>query len=125
MTRFWISMENELTWPSKTEAKALPLLATLVLFVPVVVKENEPVGFGGFRTSRASRRISVPNLIVWRPRTIVNVSRNSVIDVVKLEFAAVVGPICWNPATVKIGRTEPNELVGSPGIVIPPFCKED
>src|SRR5215831_14506298 len=118
-------MVNALTWPSKSEANAFPLPATDALFVPVVVNENEPVGFGGFKTSRASRRISVPNLIVWRPRTIVNVSRNSVIDVVKLELDAVVGPICWNPATVKIGRTDPNELVGSPGIVTPPFCKED
>src|SRR5215510_10725381 len=114
-------MEKELTWPSKREAKALPLLATLVLFVPVVLKENAPVGLGGFRTSKASRRISVPNLIVCRPRTMVNVSRNSVIDVVKLEFAAVVGPTCWNPATVKIGSTDPNEFAGRPGIVIPPF----
>src|SRR5215475_11550384 len=126
MTRFWRSIVNALTWPSKSEANAFPVPATDVgLFVPVVVNENAPVGFGGFKTSRASRRMSAPNLIVWRPRTIVKVSRNSVIDVVKLELEAVVGPICWNPATVKIGRTEPNELVGSPGIVIPPFCKED
>src|SRR5215472_5869946 len=124
MMRFWISIVNEFTWPSKREAKALPLLGTAELFVPVVVKAKAPVGFGGFRTSRASRRISVPNLMVWRPRTIVNVSRNSVMDVVKFELAAVVGPICWNPATVKMGRTELNELLGSPGIVIPPFCKE-
>src|SRR5262249_12781975 len=117
MTRFWRSIVNALTWPGKNEANAFPVPAT-ELFVPLVVNANEPVGFGGFKTSRASRRMSVPNLIVWRPRTIVNVSRNSVIDVVKLELAAVVGPICWNPATVKIGRTEPNELVGSPGIVI-------
>src|SRR5215469_3935230 len=124
MTRFWRSIVNEFTWPSKRDAKALPLLATVELFVPVVVNENAPVGFGGFRTSRASRRISVPNLMVWRPRTIVNVSRNSVIDVVKLELAAVVGPICWKPATVKIGSTEPNELLGRPGMLIPPFCKD-
>src|SRR5215510_2546170 len=124
MTRFWMSIVKELTCPSKREAKALPLLATAGLFVPVVVNENDPVGFAGFRTSRASRRISVPNLMVWRPCTIVNVLRNSVIDVVKLELAAVVGPICWNPATVKIGSTEPNEFAGSPGIVIPPFWRE-
>src|SRR5262245_12057484 len=97
MTRFWRSIVNALTWPSKSEANAFPVPGT-ELFVPVVVNANEPVGFGGFKTSRASRRMSVPNLIVCRPRTIVNVSRNSVIDVVKLELAAVVGPICWNPA---------------------------
>ena len=44
--------------------------------------------------SSASRRRSVPNLIVCRPRTIEKVSRYSVTDVVKFEFAAVVGPIC-------------------------------
>src|SRR5262245_66014888 len=93
-----MSMVKAFTCPSKREARAFPLPETVELFVPVVVNANEPVGFGGFKTSRASRRMSAPNLIVWRPRTIVNVSRNSVIDVVKLELAAVVGPICWNPA---------------------------
>ena len=89
--------------------------------MPVVVKANDPVGLGGFRTSRASRRMSAPNLIVCRPRTSVNVSRNSVMEVVKLEFAAVVGPICWSPATVKIGSTDAKEFAGRPGTVIPPF----
>jgi len=37
------------------------------------------------------------------------------------EFAAVVGPICCCPVTVKIGSTELKEFVGKPGIVIPPF----
>ena len=90
-----MSMVNAFTCPRSSEASALPLPVTAELLVPVVVKANDPVGLGGFRTSRASRRISVPNLIVWRPRTSVNVSRNSVMEVVKLEFAAVVGPICW------------------------------
>src|SRR5215471_7919986 len=121
MTRFWRSIVNALTWPSKSEANAFPLPGTDELFVPVVVNANEPVGFGGLRTSRASRRMSVPNLIVWRPRTRVNVSRYSVIEVVNLEFAAVVGPICWNPATAKIGRTEEKEFDGRPGTLIPPF----
>jgi len=76
----------------QSEANAFPLPETVELFVPVVVKANDPVGLGGFRTSSASRRISVPNLNVWRPRTRVNVSRNSATEVVKLEFAAVVGP---------------------------------
>src|SRR2546425_10452307 len=124
MTRFWISIEKELTCPSNREAKGLPLPATVGLFVPVVVNANAPVGFGGLRTFRASRRTSAPNLRVCLPRTIVSVSRNSVVEVVKLEFAAVVGPICWKPATVKIGKTEPNEFEGSPGTVIPPFWRE-
>ena len=114
-------MVNAFTCPRRSEANALPLPATAGLFVPVVLKENDPVGLGGFSTSSASRRISVPNLIAWRPRTSVNVSRNSVIEVVNREFAAVVGPICWSPATVKIGNTDPKELPGSPGTVIPPF----
>ena len=45
-------------------------------------------------------------------------------EVVNLELAAVVGPICWNPATVKIGNTDPKEFAGRPGTVIPPFCSE-
>ena len=114
-------MVNAFTWPSSSEANALPLPATVELLVPVVVKANEPVGLGGFRTSSASRRMSAPNLIVCRPRTRVNVSRNSVMEVVKLEFAAVVGPICWSPATVKIGSTDAKEFAGRPGTVMPPF----
>ena len=43
------------------------------------------------------------------------------IDVVKREFAAVVGPICWKPATVKIGSTDAKEFAGKPGTAIPPF----
>src|ERR1035438_6488590 len=99
-----MSMVNAFTCPSSSEARALPLPATAELFVPVVLKANDPVGLGGFSTSSASRRISAPTFNVCCPRTRVKVSTNSVIDVVKLEFAAVVGPICWNPATVKIGR---------------------
>src|ERR1017187_2336736 len=99
ITCFWMSMVNAFTCPSNSEAKALPLPETVELFVPVVPKANDPVGLGGFSTSSASCRISAPSFNVCRPRTRVNVSRNSVIDVVKLEFAAVVGPICWNPAT--------------------------
>ena len=114
-------MVNAFTCPRRRDARAFPLPETPELLVPVVVKANDPVGLGGFRTSRASRRISAPNFIVWRPRTTVNVSRNSVTDVVKLEFAAVVGPICWNPATVKIGNTDPKEFSGRPGIAMPPF----
>ena len=114
-------MVNAFTCPSSSEASALPLPVAVELLVPVVVNANDPVGFGGFRTSRASRRKSTPNLIVWRPRTNVNVSRNSVIEVVKLELAAVVGPICWSPVTVKIGSTDAKEFAGSPGTVIPPF----
>ena len=45
-------------------------------------------------------------------------------EVVKFEFAAVVGPICCKPVTVKIGSVEGNELAGAPGIVMPPFCSE-
>ena len=45
-------MVNAFTWPSSSEASALPLPATAELLVPVVVKAKEPVGFGGFRTSR-------------------------------------------------------------------------
>ncbi len=100
---------------------ALPLPVTAALLVPVVVKAKDPVGLGGFRTSKASRRRSVPNLIVCRPRTSVNVSRISVTEVVKFEFAAVVGPICCSPDSVKIGSTELKEFVGKPGTVIPPF----
>ena len=37
------------------------------------------------------------------------------------EFAAVVGPICCSPDSVKIGSTELKEFVGKPGTVIPPF----
>ena len=40
------------------------------------------VGFVGLITSSASRRRSTPNLSVWRRRTMVNVSRNSVMDAV-------------------------------------------
>src|SRR5205823_13518867 len=65
------------TCPRRSEANAFPLPATAELFVPVVVKANEPVGLGGLRISRASRRISAPSLIVWRRRTKVKVSRNS------------------------------------------------
>ena len=108
-----MSIVKAFTCPRRSEAKAFPLAETVELFVPVVVKANDPVGLGGFRTSRASRRISTPNLIVCRRRTRVNVSRYSVIEVRKSELAAVVGPICCNPETVKIGRTEPNEFVGS------------
>src|SRR5262249_12711279 len=118
-------MVNALTCPRRREAKALPLPVTVELLVPVVEKPKEPVGFGGLRTSSASRRMSVPNLIVCLCRTMVNVSRNSVVEVVKFEFAAVVGQICWKPATVKIGRTEEKEFAGRPGTVIPPFWRED
>ena len=59
--------------------------------------------------------------MVWRPRTSVSVSRISVTDVVKFEFAAVVGPICCSPDSAKIGSTEPKEFAGKPGTVIPPF----
>ena len=45
-------------------------------------------------------------------------------EVVKFEFAEVVGPICWKPVTVKMGRTEAKELSGRPGVVMPPFCSE-
>ena len=114
-------MVNAFTCPRSSDARAFPLPATDELFDPVVVKANEPVGLGGFRTSRASRLMSAPNLIECRPRNTVNVSRNSVMDVVKFELAAVVGPICWSPVTVKIGSTELNEFAGKPGIVIPPF----
>ncbi len=114
-------MVNALTCPRRSEANALPLPETVGLLAPVVVNANDPVGLGGFRTSRDSRRMSAPNLIVWRRRTRVNVSRNSVTEVVKLEFAAVVGPTCWNPATVKIGSADPKEFTGRPGMAIPPF----
>src|SRR5215471_8077322 len=113
-------MVKAFTCPSSSDATAFPPVA-VELFVPVVLKVKEPVGLGGFSTSAASRRMSVPNLIVCLPFTIENVSRYSVIDVVKLELAAVVGPICWNPATLKIGKTEEKEFGGSPGTVIPPF----
>ena len=86
-------MLNAFTWPSRSEARAFPL-APVEESVPVVVKAYEPVGFAGLTMSRASRRRSVPNLNVCRPRTIEKVSRNSVTDVVKLVLAAVVGPIC-------------------------------
>src|SRR5580692_7922189 len=99
-------MVNAFTCPSSSEATAFPLLVTPDLFVPVVLNVNDPVGFGGFNTFNASRRISVPNLIVCRPRTIENVSRYSVTEVVNFEFAADVGPICWNPVTAKVGNTE-------------------
>src|SRR5258706_3878622 len=114
-------MVKALTCPSRSDASAFPLPETAELLVPVVVNANDPVGFGGFRTSKASRRMSTPNLIVCRRRTSVKVSRTSVMDVVKLELAAVVGPICWNPATAKIGRTDEKELDGRPGTAIPPF----
>ena len=78
--------------------------------MPVAVNANDPVGFGGFRTSKASRRRSKPNLKVCRRRTIVNVSSNSVTDVVNLELAAVVGPICCRPVTVKLLRHSLPEL---------------
>ncbi len=35
--------------------------------MPVVLNPNDPVGLGGFSTSRASRRRSVPSFRVWRP----------------------------------------------------------
>ncbi len=54
----------------------------------------------------------------------VKVSRNSVTDVVKFVLAALVGPICWNPVTVKIGSVEGKVLTGAPGIVMPPFCSD-
>src|SRR5215469_9031137 len=119
-----MSMLKAFTWPSSSDASALPLPDTVELLLPVVVNANDPVGFGGLMTSKASRRISAPNLMVWRPRTRVNVSRNSVIDVVNLEFAAVVGPICWSPVTVKIGRTDENWLGGRPGTVMPLSCSD-
>ena len=56
-------MVNAFTCPSSSDASALPLPATAELFVPVVVKANDPVGLGGFRTSSASRRMSAPNLM--------------------------------------------------------------
>ena len=115
---------NAFTCPRSSEAHAFPLPDTVELFVPVVLKANDPVGFGGLRTSRASRRISTPNLIVCRRRTWVKVSRYSVIEVRKSELAAVAGPICWNPAMVKMGRTEPNEFAARPGTVTPPFCRD-
>ena len=62
--------------------------------VPDVLKVKLPVGLGGFSTSSASRRMSVPTLIVCLPRTTVKVSRYSVMEVVKLLLAADVGPIC-------------------------------
>src|ERR1700742_777530 len=100
-----MSMLNAFTWPSSRDANALPL-APVEESEPVVVKAYDPVGFAGLTMSRASRRMSVPNLNVWRPRMIENVSRNSVTDVVNLEFAAVVGPICWYPVTEKMGSVE-------------------
>src|SRR5947208_1689148 len=105
-----MSMVKALTCPRSRDARAFPLPATEELFDPVVVKAKEPVGLGGFRTSRALRLMSAPNLIVCRPRNTVKVSRNAVMEVVKLELAAVVGPICWSPVTVKIGSTELNEF---------------
>ncbi len=45
--------------------------------------------------------------------------------VVKLLLAAVVGPICCRPVTVKMGRVEGKALCGAPGMVMPPFCSED
>src|SRR5437879_10219971 len=119
-----MSMLKALACPSRRDARALPLRETVELLDPVVVKANDPVGFGGFRTSRASRRISAPNLKVCLPRTMVKVSRYSVTEVVKLELAAVVGPICSRPVTVKIGMTDAKELAGRPGIAMPPFCSE-
>ena len=79
-------MLKAFTCPSSSEATLFP--------VPDVLKVNEPVGLGGFKTSSASRRMSVPNLMVWRPRIIEKVSRYSVTDVVNLSFAAEVGPTC-------------------------------
>src|SRR5215467_4969686 len=119
-----MSMVKAFTCPSKREASAFPLPETVELFVPVVVNANDPVGFGGFRTSRASRRISAPNLIVCRPRITVNVSRYSVMEVVKFELDAVVGPICWSPATVKIGKTDEKAFEVEPGTLIPPFWSD-
>src|SRR5713101_3941153 len=109
-------MLKAFTWPSSSEATLLP--------VPDVLNVNEPVGLGGFTTSRASRRMSVPNLMVWRPRVSEKVSRYSVTEVVNLLFAAEVGPTCWYPATAKIGRTDANEFVGRPGTVMSPFCSD-
>src|SRR2546426_12104413 len=102
MSRFWISIEKELTCPSNREAKGLPLPATAGLFVPVVVNANAPVGFGGLGPFRASGPNSAPNLRVCLPRTIVSVSGNSVGGGGKSEFAGVVGPILWEAATGKI-----------------------
>src|SRR5260370_42640595 len=94
-------MLKAFTWPSSSEATLFP--------VPDVLNVNEPVGLGGLSTSSASRRMSVPNLIVWRPRTIENVSRYSVTEVVKFEFAAVAGPAPRYSGTPKNGGTGTRE----------------
>ncbi len=51
-----MSMEKAFTCPSSSDVSALP--------VPAAVKANVPVGFGGFNTLSASRRMSKPNLNV-------------------------------------------------------------
>ena len=45
-------------------------------------------------------------------------------EVENLEFAAVVGPICWKPVTVKTGNVDANEFEGTPGTTMPGLSEE-
>src|SRR6266849_6206363 len=109
-----MSMLKALTWQSSRDARLLAFGPAMKVYVPA--------GLGGCRTSSASRRRSVPNFNVWRPRTIEMVSRYSVTEVVNFEFAPAGAPICWNPVTVKNGNTEPKAVDGTPGTVKSPVC---
>src|SRR5258708_3605190 len=109
-----MSMLKALTWPSNSDVRLLTFGPAMKVYVRA--------GLGGCRTSRASRRRSVPNLRVWWPRTIEMVSRYSVTEVVNFEFAPAGAPICWNPVTVKNGNTEPKAVAGTPGTVKSPVC---
>ena len=68
----WISILKESTWPSRNEARLLPVFGSGVPFavrplVKIWLKENKPVGSGGCRTSSRSMRISAPNFKLCAP----------------------------------------------------------
>jgi len=55
---------------------------------------KEPVGDGGWMTSRRSHRRSAPALTVWRPRSHVSVSAISITPVLKSDAVLAGDPSC-------------------------------
>src|SRR5262245_3429359 len=93
------------TWPSRNDANALPVPVMGVpvddrLLVRMLLNWKEPVGFGGCKISKCSKRQSIPIFRLWRPRNQEKLSTICVTDVVKLALPFVVGPSCWKPTTL-------------------------